>query len=667
MKKRSRLLKKISRCHQERRARLQQCVENIDLNIIQSHEEENKRNETNAIKSIKRNPKYFYTYARSKSKIKTKIGPFEIENKTVTNPLGKAEILKNQFDSVFEKSNPDEYRETELPSNPSDNDLDDIIVSENDIAAKIKELRPSAAAGPDEIPAILLKNCVNSMKGPLCKLFRETLNSGSIPPALKSGIITPIHKGGDRTKPQNYRPVSLTSHVIKIFEKIVRDKLVNHINLLNLFNENQHGFLSGRSCVSQLLQHYNSIIEGIENGDDVDIIYLDFAKAFDKVHHGTLIRKLRNMKVSGKVLSWIINFLYDRKQQVCVEGALSSVSQVTSGVPQGTVLGPILFLIHINDISVGVRHCTISCFADDTRIMNTIKTNEDRIYLQNDLDSVYEWADENKMKFNSGKFEAIDYHSRERPNEYHEYKTSDGQTIQRKKQVKDLGILMNCDATYSENIVTMVKKAKRQSGWILRSFQSREPTLMLTLLKALVIPLVEYCCQVWCPSKKGEIQKLEDVQRCYTRRIDGMENKNYWERLSALKLYSLERRRERYLIIYTWKIINGKVPNIIGTNGVTTKWHDRLGFTCKIPELNHRATDRIATLKENSFFVKGPRLFNCIPRETRLCFGNLETFKSELDKFLMTVPDQPVLPGREYSQRAASNSLIDQISTMNQD
>ena len=666
MKKRSRILKKMSGCRPERKARLMQCMENIDLSLILSHDEENKNMEIKAIENIKRNPKYFYAYARSKSKIKTQIGPFEIDGKTVTNPLEKAEVLKHQFDSVFEKSNREDYREAE-PSTMPENSFEDIIVSEDDIAKKIKELRPSAAAGPDEIPALLLKNCANSLKIPLLLLFRATLDSGSIPRALKTGIITPIHKGGDRTQPQNYRPVSLTSHVIKVFEKIVRDNLLNHITLLNKLNENQHGFRSGRSCVSQLLSHYNNIIEGIENGHDVDVIYLDFAKAFDKVHHGILLNKLRELKISGKALAWISNFLYDRKQQVSVEGVLSSESKVDSGVPQGTVLGPILFLIHINDIDEGVENCTLSCFADDTRIIKTIKSDEDRNSLQNDLNSIYDWADKNKMRFNSNKFETIDYHPRQRPDEYHVYKTSNGQSIQRKQQIRDLGIQMNCDATFSANTEAMVKKAKRQSGWILRSFQSREPTLMLTLLKALVIPLVEYCCQVWCPSKIGEIQKLEDVQRCFTRRIHGMENKSYWERLKALQLYSLERRRERYLIIYTWKIINGKVPNIIGTNGVTTKWHDRLGFTCKIPELNHRATDRIATLKENSFFVKGPRLFNCIPRETRLCFGNLETFKSELDKFLMTVPDQPVLPGREYSQRAASNSLIDQISTMNQD
>ena len=667
MKKRSVIQKKIQSCHPRNKSRLLLCLENIEQSIIQSHEEENYNIEKKAIENIKRNPKYFYSYARSKSKTKTQIGPFEKEGTIITDPPEKAEILRNQFDSVFESSNMLDYPEIELDA-LSENSLNDIIISESDIETKIKELRPSAAAGPDEIPALLLKNCANSLKVPLCMLFKKSLSSGIIPKLLKTGIITPLYKGGDRTKPQNYRPVSLTSHVIKIFEKIVRDKLISHINLSNQFNENQHGFRSGRSCVSQLLSHYNNIMEGLENGHDVDVIYLDFAKAFDKVHHGILIRKLQKLNVSGKILAWLTNFLQGRKQQVSVEGSLSRESIVTSGVPQGTVLGPILFLIHINDIDDKAKDCKISCFADDTRIMKTIKTNDDRIVLQNNLDSIYEWAISNKMKFNSNKFEMIDYHERERPNDYHEYKTSDGHPIQRKQQVKDLGVLMSCDATYSENIAFMVKKAKRQSNWILRSFQSRDSTLMLTLLKALVIPLTEYCCQVWSPSKIGEIQKLEDVQRYFTRRINGMDNKNYWERLKTLELYSLERRRERYFIIYIWKIINHIVPNIQGENEIRTYYNnDRLGLRCRIPKLNHRTMDRIKTCKENSLVIKGPKLWNCIPSKIRICLGNFETFKSRLDKFLMTVPDQPVLPGREYSQRAASNSLIDQISTMNTD
>ena len=665
MKKRSNVRKRISKCRPWKKAQLKQCLDNIETSIVQSHDEELRRNETKAIECIKRNPKYFYAYARSKSKIKSQIGPFERNGTVIDDPKEKAEALKTQFDSVFESSNDEDYcNEENRP--PTQGSLHDIEISEDVIAAKIKELRTSAAAGPDEIPAILLKNCVDQLKKPLLMLFNKTICSGTIPPLMKAGIITPIYKGGDRTKPQNYRPVSLTSHVTKIFEKVVRDKIVAHIEMSKKFNDNQHGFRSGRSCLSQLLEHFNNIMEGIEDRHDVDVIYLDFAKAFDKVHHGILISKLRKLNIEGKVLRWIIDFLYDRKQQVSVEGSLSTESRITSGVPQGTVLGPVLFLVHINDIDNDIKHSEISCFADDTRILKVIKTDTDRNLLQTDLNSVYEWANRNKMKFNCNKFEAIDYHDKEQDETYFKYKTMNGNSIERKKQVRDLGITMSCDVMFTENIATMVKTAKRQSGWILRTFSSREPVLMLTLLKSLVIPLVEYCCQLWCPYKMSEIQKLEDVQRYFTRKIHGMEGKNYWERLRVLQLYSLERRRERYLILCVWKILYNKAPNLKGDNRISFKF-SRQGFTCTTPKLNNRSTQRISTYKEKSFFVKGPRLFNCIPSRIRHIADNLETFKTALDKYLMTVPDQPVLPGGEYTQRVTSNSLLDQVALMNQD
>ena len=210
----------------------------------------------------------------------------------------------------------------------------------------------------------------------------------------------------------------------------------------------------------------------------------------------------------------------------------------------------------------------------------------------------------------------------------------------------------------------MASKAKKQACWVLRTFQSREPILMLTLLKTLIYPLIEYGCQLWSPHKLGEIRQLEDVQRYFTRKIEGMTDKNYWERLKHLKLYSLERRRERYIIIYTWKVMYSKVPNIDGGNKIKPKWNDRTGIKCIIPPLNSRSKGRIGTLKENSFFIKGPKLFNCLPNEVRDFCDKLEDFKAKLDKYLVCVPDKPNLLGQEYSQVAASNSLIDRIEQM---
>ena len=230
---------------------------------------------------------------------------------------------------------------------------------------------------------------------------------GIIPASLKSSIIPPIHKGGNKSEAANYRPVALTSHIIKIYEKVIRNRLANHLDNNNSFNKNQHGFRKGRSCLTQLLAHHDNILNLLEQGYNVDVVYLDFAKAFDKVDHNILLHKLKNLGINGKTLRWIQNFLQERVQRVVVNGMLSTPHQVISGVPQGSVLGPLLFFFLIGDIDDGVLHSLIASFADDTRATKGIKTELDAAELQNDLFRIYDWSQKNNMQFNSLKFELM--------------------------------------------------------------------------------------------------------------------------------------------------------------------------------------------------------------------------------------------------------------------
>ena len=641
-----------------RMERLKFSIANIEQQLKLSYENERKQKESKAAECIKQNSKYFFTYSAAKSKLKFGIGPFMKDGEIINNPKKKAEMLKEQFESVFSTSPVNDQSATPQPARVNVSTLQDFTITEEDITNQIKKLRKNAAAGPDNIPAILLKNCGGTIASPICQLWKQSLEEGCIPEILKTGIITPIFKGGDRTKPQNYRPVSLTSHVIKLFENLIRTKIENHLIENGLFNENQHGFRKGRSCISQLLDHYNKIIEDLEKGHRNHVVYLDFAKAFDKVHHTILLQKLQNIGITGKLHLWIKEFLCSRKQTVSVEGQQSENSDVLSGVPQGSVLGPLLFLIHIMDIDDEIsNNSIISCFADDTRIMRKITQDSDCQLLQEDLNSIYKWADNNKMQFNDKKFESIYYHPNRRDYAEQNYRAVDGTSIEQKSSVRDLGIMMSNDATFKENIETMVKRGKRMAGWALRTFQTRDKNVMLTLFKALIRPFIEYGCQVWSPHNIGEITKLENVQRAFTRKIEGMEGKNYWQRLKELNLNSLQRRRERYIIMYTWKIIYGLVPNITGENKIQVHSNNRFGIKCKLPRLNNGASDRIKTCKDSSFVFRGPKLFNCIPEEIREFSGTPEGLKTRLDKFLKSVPDKPLLPGREYSQVATSNRL----------
>ena len=354
--------------------------------------------EQKAVNAIKENAKYFFSYAKRKSKVKTKIGPlFNTETDQMTNNSTEmAEVLADQYSSVFSKpsTEPPEIDESTLPIN-------NITITPGEIMEAIEELRNNAASGPDGIPAILLKKCKVPLAAALSTFWNKCMEVGNIPSSLKSSIIPPIHKGGNKSDAANYRPVALTSHMIKIYEKVIRNRLANHLDNNNSLNKNQHGFRKGRSCLTQLLAHHDNIMNLLEQGYNVDVVYLDFAKAFDKVDHNILLHKLKNLGINGKTLRWIQNFLEDRVQRVVVNGKLSTAHQVISGVPQGSVLGPLLFLVLIGDIDSNILHSLIASFADDTRATKGIETETDAAELQNDLFRIYDWSQKNNMKFNS--------------------------------------------------------------------------------------------------------------------------------------------------------------------------------------------------------------------------------------------------------------------------
>ena len=667
MRKRRKLKKKsVNSCITHNRELILQKISKIEQKLKHSIDNELKLKEKQAVSAIRSNPKYFYKYASDRSKIKAAVGPLINSQGTKTeDPAEVCEALRIQYEGVF--SSPIEEKKIANPmeffssSNIMDSQLQDISFSKLDIKEAIRDVSNNAAAGPDGFPAILLKKCAEQLSEPLQYLYRNSLDTGIIPEQLKRAKITPVYKGDSRAKPENYRPIALTSHVIKIFEKLIVRNITNFLETNNKMNENQHGFREGRSCLSQLLSHHEQIIAALENSKNIDVIYLDFSKAFDKVDHGVLLHKLRNLGVTGRLGVWIHNFLKNRTQCVADGGALSCDSRVLSGVPQGSVLGPLLFLIHISDIDQNTQHSLVSSFADDTRVIKEIKTAEDEERLMSDLSSLYSWAEINNMKFNSKKFELIRYGNN--INQDTIYTAHNGSLIKRKNHVSDLGIQMSDDATFSKHIQAVVQKARAQAGWVLRIFKTREAEPMLTLYKALVIPHLEYCCQLWNPWKSLEKQALEGIQRSFTSKIKSVKEQDYWERLKSLKLYSLERRRERYLIIYTWKILNNMAPNLQTENKeiISYKYHKRLGRLCDIRPIKSRALTRVKTIKENSFGTLGPKLYNELPKNIRNTnYPSLEKFKKDLDNFLGTILDQPSLP--HYHRRAASNSIIDQLA-----
>lgn len=668
MRRRSRINKLLIRVTSiSRKEKLQDELVTIEKALQKSYKDSISYRENKAFNAIKNNSKYFFKYAKRFSKIKTSIGPLLNEkNEFESDSKKMADMLLNQYSSVFSTpSSLNPQTACESSNIQHTTQLDDIIFDDSDFIEAINELSSNSASGPDDFPSILLKNCKKELARPLNLLWRKSLDDGQITSILTTSLVSPQHKGGSQATPANYRPIALTSHLIKVFEKILRNKIVSFMDQNHLFNNSQHGFRSGRSCLSQLLSHYDKILNILAEDSNVDVIYLDFAKAFDKVDFTIALKKMKNIGIDGKILRWISAFLHYRTQTVVVNGIHSSPAPVLSGVPQGSVLGPLIFLILMGDIDSRLNFSTLSSFADDTRVLSGIKSINDSVNLQKDLNSIYDWADINNMSFNNTKFEVLRYGKDIVTKDSTNYTSSTGLVISEKISTKDLGIIMHSDGSFNQHINQLVENGKQLSGWILRVFHSRSPTLMLTLWKSLVIPRLEYCSQLWSPSKVGNIQKIESLQWSFIRKIKGSKDMNYWQCLKHFKLYSLQRRRERYQIIYCWKLLEYLVPNLEsdGIPIISVNNHIRKGRLCVTPKVLSHLPNSLQSLYYNTLRYQGPRLFNILPKYLRELTGcSVDKFKNILDEFLKNICDEPQIVGYTANRSADSNSIIHMLN-----
>ena len=411
---------KISKFHRERkilmRKRTKLCKMSSTISITQlikieqaiceSHFKEKLNEESIAVAKVKSDPNFFFRFTKEVSMCKSDIGPIKKEHTQllVNERLEICFLLLDQFNSVF--TSPITNMIFHVPVfffscqslNP-DECLTDIEITEQIIIDSIQELYSTSAAGPDGVPSSpLLKRAAEL--GPVHKLmFSQSLTHGFIPSSLKRAAITPVFQSGTKTSPSNYMPISLTSTIIKVFERIIKKQVVAFMNRQGHLNNTQHGFRSGRSCLSVLLDVFDELMHILSNDTIVDIIYLDFATVFDKVDRGVLLHKLKDLGITGKLGIWFFQFLTNRTHYVRIPGGISKDSPVLSGVHQGTVLGPLLLLIMISDVNKGTTSSKLVSFADDTRVYSNIAEADDCDNLQYDLNSIYDWAVHNNMFF----------------------------------------------------------------------------------------------------------------------------------------------------------------------------------------------------------------------------------------------------------------------------
>ena len=519
-----------------------------------------RRYEKGLSEDSRHNKRAFFKYINSRMTVRPEITTVKASDGTLVESDGEiAEVMVDYFNTVYT-----DHRGGEMPEmrDLTDQTLEHIEITPEIVEKKLEMLNIYKSCGPDEIHPQVLQKTAKAMSGHLATLYQKSLDEGICPKEWKCANVTPIHKKGDRTEPSNYRPVSLTSQVCKVLESIVRDETVGHLIRQKLLNNAQHGFREGRSCLTNLLETLEEWTKILDDGDCVDVAYLDFRKAFDLVSHDHLIYKLSKYGIRGQVLNWIKDFLKDRSQRVVIRGTASTERKVTSGVPQGSVLGPVLFLIYINDLPLEVES-PLSLFADDSKIFSRISMEEispendtvdGHTKLQDDLNKTTEWARTWKMEFNVEKCKImhLGYNNPENV-----YQMNDILLTATEKE-KDLGVLIDNKLDFGKHIHNIVGRANRVLGLVKISFAHMDAYMFLNIYTALVRPLLEYCVQVWSPYKLGYIKLIEGVQRRATKMVPQLKNMSYEERLEKLGLTSLEERRKRGDMIETYKILTGK-------------------------------------------------------------------------------------------------------------
>ena len=588
--------------------------------------------EREVMKVSKSNPKRFYQFINRSKSNRCQIGPLiNAESEIIIEPKQQAQVMNKYFASVFTKA------DNEMPEATEKNfqsTLTDLEITAEKVEAAIDKLKEHSAAGPDGIAPRVVKETKKELITPLTILFRKSIESGKIPDEWREAVVTPIFKKGKKSDPGNYRPVSLTNVIGKTMERIVKEELMRHVESEKILTNAQHGFRKGRSPQTNLIEFFDTATKWLDEGRSFDVLYLDFQKAFDKVCHARLVKKLKAAGIGGAVLEWLTDWLRGRKQCVRINGEYSDWEDVISSVVQGSVLGGTLFDIFIDDLERVVIDMLIRMFADDTKVAKIVENDRDGEEMQKAIDALADWAKKWAMDFNEKKCKVIHFGNKNPMIEYH----MNGTKIETSKEEKDLGVWISSSMKPAKQCAAAANSANFALGQIMRAFHYRKKSHLVPLYKTFVRPKLEFAAASWNPWQEGDIKTLEKIQERFVKQLSDVRGTTYEEKAKDAGIPTLKERRSRGDAIEAFKVLNGfsKVEK--------SEWFEEVGDDARPTRANSVITHQGQVKKEkilkvsnarleirkNFFSIRATRTWNDLPERVKTQ-TSINAFKNAYD------------------------------------
>lgn len=519
---------------------------------------------------MRSHPKSFWNYVNEQRKESGLPSSMVFNGEVGSTNQEICRLFSLKFADVFtDESLSDEYVNLAASNVPMHGDtLNGIDINDMTILRAASKLKSSCNPGPDGIPSVFLKKNIDSLLTPLCHVFQLSLRCGIFPSCWKFAHMFPVHKKGNKRDVNNYRGITSLSTVSKLFELVIMEPLLSHCK--HVLSDDQHGFMSGRSTTTNLLCLTSYVTDSMVDRAQTDVIYTDLSAAFDKLNHAIAIAKLDRLGINGNLLQWFRSYVTGRQLMVAIGDYRSDTYPATSGIPQGSHLGPLIFLLYFNDVNYVLDGPRLS-YADDLKIYLRIRSIADCHFLQRQLHAFADWCTLNRMEVNPAKCSVISFSRIKEPIIFN-YNLL-GSAIERVSHVKDLGVILDSQLTYKQHISYVVDKASRTLGFIFRITKNFTDIYCLkSLYSSLVRSVLEYCSAVWNPSYNNGVERVESVQhrflRFALRRLpwrDPFRLPSYESRCQLIGLETLSTRRDAARALLVADTLQGRIdcPTIL--------------------------------------------------------------------------------------------------------